>query len=361
MDVFVSIEKWFARFKPYFFTYKNGFLQMPYLTNSPQVMVEGFKKIPFVKYNAEKQSISVKTLFLNVTFYWREIEDELFIICSETKFKANITFRHYFDESLPADYYTLSLCIDHHSKAINSVVNNAGFPDDSWLLFKPGAKVSHHHFKGTTGRYITVFFTGDWLKNYLQHIHKKVSKEWMALLQSDSDHLICPHLPGNVMYNEENLFKLFFSKDQFKGESYQEELKREALNLIACFTGKMQSENINEKHFLVSNLERIQVLQAEQFLKDHLYEKFPGIGSVANKVGMSETKLKESFKTVYNKTLFQYFQSLQMEKAKELILDSDANITQVATTLCYENTSKFAAAFKDYHGYLPSKTKQEAE
>jgi AraC-like DNA-binding protein len=353
MKILSGVEKWLTRFKPYFFTYKKGFWEMPYLANSPQVMLEIFKKVPFVKYNAANQSIAVNTPLLKVLFYWMEIEEGLFILSSETKFKANISFKHYYDESLAADYFTLSFR-DHDSKNINSIVNDASFPDNSWLLFKPGAKVSHYHFKGTTGKYITVYFTAAWLENYMTSILQESSKGLSAFMNSDRDHLICPHFLGDIRYKEEKIFNLFFQKDQVRDKNYKEELKQETLNVIAFFIGKLQTENIDERHFLVSNKERIQVLQAEQVLKGHLYEKFPGIIFVAKEVGSSETKLKECFKLIYNKTMLQYFHALQMEKAKEVISGTDQLIGSIGTTFGYENPSKFSAAFKDYHGFLPS-------
>lgn len=349
-----SIENWFSRFKPYIFAYKKGFFGLHYLANSPQAMLGAFNKIPFVKHDAEKGSIAANTLFLNVHFYYREVEEELYILCSETKFKANITFKHYYDKSIPADYYCLSLCLDHHAKVINSIVNDAGFPDDSCLLFKPGALVSHHHFKGTTGRYITVYFSGRWLENYLQGINEEIRKAWEFFIYSKSDHLICPHLPGEPVFNERNLFNLFFKQNAFKGEDYLKALKTETLQLLSFFGSKMCSEKINEKHFLVSNRERIAVLRAEQILQKNLYEKFPGISNIASETSLSETKLKECFKEVYDATLFQYFQALQLNKAKELISTGKFKIVEVSNKIGYQNASKFAAVFKEQFGVLPS-------
>ena len=357
MSVLSSIEKWFARFKPYIFTYKKGFFELHYLANSPQSMIGAFKKIPFVNRDDEKQSISANSIFLSVLFYYREVEEELFVLCSETKFKANVSFKHYYDKSIPANYYCLSLCLDHHEKFTNSIVNDAGVPDDSWLLFKPGAKVIHHHFKGTTGRYITVYFTNEWLENYLQHINKEARQEWMAFLHSDSDHLICPHLTGNELFNEENLFQLFFSQDKFKGKNYMEMLRTETLRLMNFFSSKMRDEGMDANHFTVSNRERIVLLQVRHVLKEKVYEKFPGIDVLA-KEGLSETKLKECFKRVYNKTLFQHFQGMQMEKAKEMMFSTDLKIAEIADKFGYENASKFSDVFREFNGCLPSELKR---
>jgi AraC-like DNA-binding protein len=357
MSVRSSIENWFARFKPYIFSYKNGFFHLHYLANSPEAMIGGFKQIPFVKYDDKKQALSAQTLFLNVLFHYREVEEGLFILCSETKFKANVSFKHYYDTSIPADYFCLSLRHGSYAQTVNSLINDASYPGNSWLLLKPGAKVSHHHFKGTTGKYISLYFTNRWLESYLEKTNRQVNKEWTAFLDSGSDHLICPPFTERGLFDERNLFKLLFSPDDFTG-NYQEALLSETLVLLSFFGSKMKAEQITERHFLISNSERLLVLTAEQFLISKLYEKFPGITAIATAIGSSETKLKECFKTVHEHTLFQYFQRLQMKKAKELILDSDLLIGQVANKLGYENASKFSSAFKDYHGILPSEVKK---
>jgi AraC-like DNA-binding protein len=357
MSVVSSIENWFAKFKPYLFANKQGFYELQYLANSPEAMIGAFKKIPFVKVDNKKQSITANTPFLKVLFYYREIEAGFFILCSETRFKANVSFRHYYDKSIPADYFCLSLR-HHQDKVVNSIMNSSIFPDDSWVLLKPEAKAIHHHFKGTTGRYISVYFTQLWLDNYLQDSSKEARKIWEIFIQSGCDNLICPHLNGTTVFDERVLFDLLFSSDKFNAATYTETLRRETLNLLHFFTSKMVDEQITERHFLVSNQDRGLALIVRQRLKEQLYNKFPGIEALAIGVGISETKLKESFKTIYNQTIFQYFQSLQMTKAKEILLNSDTPISKLANTFSYENASKFSSAFKEFHGCLPSEIKK---
>lgn len=150
------------------FTYKEGFQELPYLLNSPQEMIESYKKMPFIKYNAAKQSISTKMPYLDITVRYREVEEGLFLIYSEAKFKANICFHHVYDKSASNNYYCLSLRIDHYAKTHNSMAGGISYTDNSWLIFKPDAKVDHYHFKGTKGKYFSVFFTLDWLKEHMK-------------------------------------------------------------------------------------------------------------------------------------------------------------------------------------------------
>lgn len=95
-------------------------------------------------------------------------------------------------------------------------------------------------------------------------------------------------------------------------------------------------------------------MHSERIIQNHLYEKFPGIQLIAQEVGMLETKLKKCFKTFYGSFLLQYFQSIQIKKAAELISTRKYKIAEIAEKLGYQNASKFAAVFKKHFGVQPS-------
>jgi AraC-like DNA-binding protein len=340
------------------FPHKDGFYELPYLVNSPQAMVESFKKMPFVEVNEAHQYISTKTPALDIVVYHRDIEKGLFLIYSKAEFKANVNFRHQFDKLKPANFYCLSLRIDHcHcAKVNNSMADGISYTDNSWLIFKPQAKVDHYYFGGTKGEYISVYFTPEWLKNCMEGLPIADSQLLKLFLTAGNDYLICPNLSGNIIYDDAKLSKLLKSGEAVDG-IHLRRLKKEVLGFIASFIMKMRLENISEHHFKVSNLERIKVLKAEKIIRAHLYEKFPGITAIAQETGVSETKLKECFKAVYGKTVFRYFQGLQMDQARELILQTNLQIARIALKFCYEHPGKFSAAFKAHHGVSPSDTK----
>jgi AraC-like DNA-binding protein len=343
------------------FSQKDGFYELPYLVNSPYEMVESFKKMPSVLVDEKKQCISTKTPVLNALVYYRNIEKGLFLIYSEVKFRSNIHFRHFVDKKTPSDYFCLSLRIDHYSKATNSLANGISYTDNSWLIFKPGAKVDHYHFKGTRGRYISLYFTKSWLKNNYSTLPPGGKKLINLFLDSSNDHLICPEFAekGVCRYNPDNLSKLLFSGENM-GKSHFARLKKQTQEFFSSFILKMQSERIDERHFDVSNLERIKTVKAEKIIGSHVRNKFPGIEFISNEVGLSGTKLKESFKKVYGESIFQYFRSRQMEEARSIIASTTLPLVRIATEFGYANAGKFATAFKAAHRLLPSQIKRAA-
>jgi AraC-like DNA-binding protein len=355
MKEFSKIEKWALRLNPDLLGHEKDFLVWDYLANSPRDMITKFKELPFVDHDDASQLIKAQTPFIDIATYYREVTEDLFMIYSEAEYKANICFKHNYIKEKPSEHYCLSLRVHSYFKTVNSLVNGVGYSDNSWLIFKPGAKVSHHHFKGTKGRYISIYFTQHWLDSFIRN-NEDVSGVLLAFMNSDKDYLICPYFQESALLNTDTLFDLLVNGKPNE-EEHMKKVEEEICTFFSFFKSKMLEEQITERHFRVNNLERMKVLHAEQILRAHTFSKFPGIGYLAKEAGLSETKLKECFRVVYNKTLSQYLHEIQMKKAKEL-LTSNLQIAHIAQQLSYENPSKFSAAFRKYHTVLPSDIKR---
>ncbi len=103
------------------------------------------------------------------------------------------------------------------------------------------------------------------------------------------------------------------------------------------------------------------VLRAGDFEKmltvKHLISEQPhanfSLSTLAKEVGTNEQYLKKHFKIAFGTTVFGYINSSRMEKAKEMILQGEYNISEVALLSGYKHATHFTAAFKKYFGYLP--------
>lgn len=81
----------------------------------------------------------------------------------------------------------------------------------------------------------------------------------------------------------------------------------------------------------------------------------PTIEVLSKKVGINRQKLKQEFKQVFGKTIFQYLREERMKIAKYLLISRQTlSIRQVAIEVGYENVSHFSRRFKEQHGLLPS-------
>ena len=101
-----------------------------------------------------------------------------------------------------------------------------------------------------------------------------------------------------------------------------------------------------------SKLDQSCLHRARQILSSR-FRPIPTIQTVATEVGMSETKLKRGFKTLFNMTIFEYGHRCRMEHARRLLRDQHFPIGRVADAVGYSHQTSFAAAFKDHFGYRP--------
>lgn len=81
----------------------------------------------------------------------------------------------------------------------------------------------------------------------------------------------------------------------------------------------------------------------------------PSIRELAKLVGLNEFSLKKGFRDTFQTTIYGYVNELKMEQARQLILEGDKTIHEIASLAGYKNPQHFTVAFKKYFGYLPSK------
>jgi AraC-like DNA-binding protein len=84
------------------------------------------------------------------------------------------------------------------------------------------------------------------------------------------------------------------------------------------------------------------------------FAPIPHIRDLARRVGMSESRLKRSFKERFGRTIFDYGMDQRMRHALELLRERSRSISQVAEEAGYQHQTSFTAAFRDHFGFLPS-------
>ncbi|WP_075341107.1 helix-turn-helix domain-containing protein [Tenacibaculum agarivorans] len=353
------LQKFIVKFKTRLFYVKDGFFVLPYLANSPKIMLDSMSWMPFVKINEKKNVFQAKNPFFEGDCHYEELEEGLWILVSDVKFKKNVSYELIYDATLPIEYYTLSLYMNETRRvAPSSLINNMVNVDRGWMLHKPGDKAINGHFAGSRGLFFVIYFSQKWLDNNTNKnkiFSSDKMKEW---LHSDSTSLFIPEL-FNATYNLSSpILKTILTKGE-KGVNNKLKLKIQTLELMSTFIEKMQHKDVQPKSDIMTNPSRRKILKAEKRLSDAIFEGFPGIENLASDIGMSTTKLKNDFKETYGYSLFKYFQLKQMESAKEMLLqDPSLKISYVANILGYINPSKFSAAFKKNYGYLPSEVHQ---
>ncbi len=93
--------------------------------------------------------------------------------------------------------------------------------------------------------------------------------------------------------------------------------------------------------------------QIAAYLCAHLEEGLT-LEKLSREFSIPLTTMKRCFSAVYGIPVYSYLRRIRIQKAAELLLETDSTILAVAGQVGYDNASKFAAAFKAVTGLSPS-------
>lgn len=103
--------------------------------------------------------------------------------------------------------------------------------------------------------------------------------------------------------------------------------------------------------YLVSSEEMIHSIH--KYLLEHLSERIT-IEELSRTFLMNTTTLKKEFKEVYGVSIAAHVKEHRMELAARLLQESSDSIAQIAQAVGYTSQSRFATAFKEKYGVLPT-------
>lgn len=102
----------------------------------------------------------------------------------------------------------------------------------------------------------------------------------------------------------------------------------------------------------INDIKAIYAVKAH--LQAHLDEP-PYIAGLAKQAKMSEPKLRQLFKRIFGRSVFEYYQSLRMETAARLLKDKKLTVSEVGYQLGFTNLSHFSRVFAQHTGMKPKK------
>lgn len=75
--------------------------------------------------------------------------------------------------------------------------------------------------------------------------------------------------------------------------------------------------------------------------------------------GLTQAKLQNGFKFLYDKTVTEYIRNIRLETSRELLKTSDLNISQIVYTIGFSSRSYFSKIFKEKYGISPNQFKRK--
>lgn len=130
-------------------------------------------------------------------------------------------------------------------------------------------------------------------------------------------------------------------------------LEAKILELMALRLQDLQDSLLCDPNITLKPEQIDSIYQAKEILIDN-YTNPPTLIALARQVNLNDCTLKKGFQQIFGTTVFGYLHNYRMEKAKELLLEKQMNVTQVAQFVGYTARSAFVRAFSSKFGVSPS-------
>jgi len=113
------------------------------------------------------------------------------------------------------------------------------------------------------------------------------------------------------------------------------------------------SQNLRDHDPLDLDLPHGEKIRRARAILSMEYAKPPPLTSLAQKLGISETRLKSGFKSMNGITVMQYCINKRIEAARLLLKENRHSISEIGDIVGYEDHSAFSRAFRRHCGYSP--------
>lgn len=198
---------------------------------------------------------------------------------------------------------------------VNKLITNLTLTfDREWMLNEILEKNSYLHTLLSTEKSFYIFesFTAEML-SLMQEIERELSAEKTRKL----------HFYSILMQILDMFFTIINERENYQSKS------------------KIHTKDIDE------------LFKIRQILLDNICSP-PQIKYLAEKAGMSVSKLQKSFKQVFGKSISKYVLFCKMQEAKRLLNTKKHTISEVGYMLGYSNLSHFSEAFRKHFKINPS-------
>lgn len=118
--------------------------------------------------------------------------------------------------------------------------------------------------------------------------------------------------------------------------------------LVDYPTGKRQQSGLADDYFIA----------AMTFLEDNFEDPACSVSELCQHLGLSRSYVYNLFKNKTDLSPQQFLTKLRMERAKELLSNSDLNVQAISHFVGYNDSFTFSKAFKRYQGLSPKSWRQ---
>ena len=228
--------------------------------------------------------------------------------------------------------------------------------NDMYYMKKPGNICidSRIHHKGIfffpTNHYhgITIGFANSLAENALTE-----NAAGIPIDLTDIRRKFCGEDGYFIIQKEETLERLFTDLYLFPDSVKIPYFRTKVLELLVCMSA-IEAKNITKggSYFYKDKVEKTRAVQ--KLISENIDQDYT-IKWLAERFDISQTALKDCFKSLYEKPIYTWLKEYRIEKAKEYLTEKeDMSILDIAIAVGYKSQSKFGAVFKKICGMTPN-------
>ena len=103
------------------------------------------------------------------------------------------------------------------------------------------------------------------------------------------------------------------------------------------------------------------VNKIKQYIRENYSDSGMGVDQLAREVGMTPNYLSSIFKKNTGENLSRYLKSFRMERAREMLENTNEKIGIICEKCGFVNVSYFCQSFREYFGISPQKYRDQGE
>ena len=153
-------------------------------------------------------------------------------------------------------------------------------------------------------------------------------------------------------YMQEAVYKIMTT--QYHGNTRLLFLKSQVNELLSHFFAFLASDRTEN----ISLQEREKLLHAKTIITNNI-SKPPTLSELSKMIGLNNNKLKKNFKELFGVPVFKYLQEERLNKAYELLSQTEMAVQEAAWFVGYESLSSFSNAFYEKFGIRPAGVKNQ--
>ncbi len=270
-------------------------------------------------------------------FYNVYMFDGLYIAVFDVNFKQDILLEGTYTE----DVLLLSYLIEGEQTIhFANIDKNLIYENqESYLIYLPKVYCGVGYHKKKPLKEIRISMTNEFLKKH-QLTQELETYHYLKLANSNNEFL-------TPLYSLKHEILTDLLTDQRKdGLLKRLFLEAKTLQLLA-----LQLEDSIQSTPKIDTVSK-KIYQCQHIISTNLSHHY-SITELSRELGMNDFILKKEFKRVFGKTIFEYTSELRMQKAKDLLNNTQQPIYEISESVGYKNATHFTVAFKKHEGITP--------